>query len=134
MRKIFPLILSILVGVSGYLYFNQDLITKSQIDNILIYNYSDYADNKITPFMKLDTEKRIKMFVKSVNTSEVTDAEISVTDPDFLVEIIDNEKKDVFSLWLDEDTTRAMYKNKESRNFYIITKSNTNKLKTLLFR
>lgn len=134
MRKFFPLILAILVGITGYLYFNQNLLKASQIDSVEIYNYTDYKTKKGTPFMKLETDKLISMFVRTVNSSEITMRELSVTEPDFLIEVISKGKKDIFSLWLGEDTTRGMYENKENKSFYIITKSSTNKLKTLLFR
>lgn len=134
MRKFFPLILAFLVGITGYLYFNHSLLKAYQIESVQIYNYTDYANKSATPLMKLETDKLISMFVRTVNSSEITDRELSVTEPDFLIEVISKGNKDIFSLWLSEDTTRGMYTNKKSRNFYIITKSSTNKLKTLLFR
>lgn len=134
MRKIFPIILAIIVSILGYLYFNQGFISASQIDSVDVYHYKDSEDKKASPLMKLDSKKLIKIFAETVNSSEITDAELSVTDPDFLIEVVEKGNKNVFTLWINEDTNRAMYKNKKSRKFYIITKSSTIKLKTLLFR
>ncbi len=60
---------------------------------------------------------------------------MDITEPNYVLDVINSKgEKQVFSLWINENTTSAMYQKKNDTNFYIVSKENTNKLKTLIFR
>ena len=135
MRKIFPLLIAIAVGLSGFLYFKEDVLINSKIDKIFIYTNEEYKTKKPSPFIKLEEDNPIDIVVDTINSSHNAKGEIEVTEPNYVLDVIDSkDEKQVFSLWLNENTTSAMYQRKKGVNFYIVSKKDTNKLKTLIFR
>lgn len=135
MRKFFPLILAIAIGLGGYFYFNQDELIKSKIDEIFIYVNEDYKSKKPSPFIKLEKENPINIVVDTINSSNNNKSDMDITEPNYVLDVINSKgEKQVFSLWINENTTSAMYQKKNDTNFYIVSKENTNKLNTLIFR
>lgn len=137
MKKFFPLILAIVIGLSGYLYFNQKVLPTSGVEQVAIYNSDDYKSKNPSPFMKLEKQKPIDTVVKTINSSESVSRELGTTPHNYVVDIIySKNKKETFFLWINEDTSSAMYKNKNKDDsvFHIVSKEDTNRLNTLIFR
>lgn len=137
MKKFFPLLLAIAVGLGGYLYFNQKIVSTSGIEQINIYHNDDYNDKNLSPFIKLEKQKFIKIVINTINSAETTDREMNSTPQNLVLDIVySKDKKETFWLWLNENTTSAMYtkQNKDDMSFHILSKKDTNKLKTLIFR
>lgn len=135
MRKFLPLILAILIGLSGYLYFNQKVLSASGIEQVYIYNNDDYKSKNPSPFMKLEQQSLIDTVVKTINSSESVNRELSTTPPNYVFDIIySKNKKETFYLWINEDTSSAMYKNKDDSTVHIVSKEDTNRLNTLVIR
>ncbi len=135
MKKLFPLILAIAIGLGGYLYFNQSVLPKSKVDKVLFYDTTEYKKKKPSPIIKLEKKDPINIVVKTINSSHNIEKDTGVTDHNYVLEMIySKDKKQVFYLWLNEDTTSAMFQNKEDVAFHIVSKDDTNKLKTLMFR
>lgn len=135
MKRFFPLILAITIGLSGYLYFNQKVITKYGIEKVIIYTSDEYKAKKPSPSIKLEKQNLIDIIVDTINSSETLDREINVNDANYVLDVIySKDKKETFFLWINENTTSAMYQNKSEVNFHIVSKEDTIKLKTLIFR
>ena len=135
MRKIFPLLIAIAVGLGGFLYFKQDVLINSKIDKIFIYTNEEYKTKKPSPFIKLEKDNPIDIVVDTINSSHNTKREMDVTEPNYVLDLLNSkDEKQVFSLWINENTTSAMYQREKGVNFYIVSKKDTNKLKTLIFR
>lgn len=135
MRKILPLLLAIAVGLGGFLYFKQDVLVDSKIENIMIYTTEEYKSKKPSPFIKLEKVNPINIVVETINSSHNTKRKIDLTASNYTLDLVDSDKRiETFFLWINENTTSAMYQNKNSDNFYIVSKEDTNKLKTLIFR
>ncbi len=136
MKKFFPLLLAIAVGLSGYLYFNQKVLSTSGIEQVHIYTKDDYNSKKPYPFIKLEEQNLIDIVVSTINSAEITNREMSATSPNYVLDIIySKNKKETFLLWLNEDTTSAMYKNKNKDALvHIASKKDTGRLNTLIFR
>lgn len=135
MRKILPLLLAIAVGLGGFLYFKPDVLVNSKIENIFIYTSEEYKSKKPSPFIKLEKANPINIVVETINSSHNIKRKVDVTASNYTLDLVDSDKKmQTFFLWINENTTSAMYQNKNSDNFYIVSKEDTNKLKTLIFR
>lgn len=135
MKKIFPLLLAIAIGLSGYLYFNQNILTSRGIEKVFIYSHDEYKEKKPLPFIKVEKQNLINIVIDTINSSQDIDRELSVTEYHYVLDIIYEENnKETFYLWINEDTNNAMYQNKNDLSFHVITQDDTNKLKTLIFR
>ncbi len=135
MKKFFPLILAISVGLGGYFYFNLPVVSEMNIKNVYVYNYDTYKDKNPTPFIRVEEKKLMDIIVETINSSKSTKREISVTNPNYVLDVRYSEDKiKTFHLWLTESTKIGMYKNKEDNRFLILSEKDTNKLKTLMFR
>ena len=137
MKKFFPLILAVVIGLGGYLYFNQKVIPSSGVEQVYIYENDNYKPKNPSPFIKLEKKKPIKTVVHMINDSESVDREINTTPQHYVVEIIySKNKKETFLLWLNKETSSAMFKNKNSdkNTFHIVSKEDTNRLKAIIFR
>ena len=88
------------------------------------------------PFIKLEEQNLIDIVVSTINSAEITNREMSATSPNYVLDIIySKNKKETFLLWLNEDTTSAMYKNKNKDALvHIASKKDTGRLNTLIFR
>ena len=121
MKKFFPLILALVVGIGGYFYFNHNEISEIGIKSIYVYSYDTYKDKNPSPFIKLEKKDLVNIVIETINSSKSTKREISVTNPNYVLDIrYDKNKKRTLHLWLNEDTTIGMYKNKDSNNRYMI--------------
>lgn len=135
MRKFFPLILAIAIGLGGYFYFNPKVIATSKVDKVVIYTYDEYKSKKPLPFIKLDKSKRINTVLDTINNSEDVGKNLGLSNANYILDIIYLDKsKETFFLWLNENTNNAMYQNKRDKSFYILSTEDTNGLKTLIFR
>lgn len=135
MKKFFPLILALVVGLGGFFYFNQKEVTPSKVDKIYIYDYKEYKNKKPSPFIKVEKKEAIKIVVDTINSSKSTNREISIAEANYVLDVIYSKgKKEVFNLWINENTTSAMYQVKDSGDFLILSDQDTSRLKTLIFR
>lgn len=135
MRRFFPLILAIAIGLGGYFYFNQKVIATSKVDTVFLYTYDDYKSKKPSPFVKLDKTKRINTVLDTINNSTDVGKNLDVSTAGYVLDINYLDKsKETFFLWLNENTNNAMYQNKKDKSFYVLSKEDTNGLKTLIFR
>lgn len=135
MKKFFPLILAIAVGLGGFFYFNHNEISQFGIEKVYIYNYNEYKDKNPSPFVKIEKKTLVDIVVETINSSNNIKKEINIANPNYVLDVLySNNKKKTFHLWLNENTTIGMYKNKNSNRFLILSKEDTNKLKTLMFR
>lgn len=135
MNKFLPLILALAVGLGGYIYFNPKVLTGSGIEKVYIYNHDDYKTKKPLPFIKLEKQNLIDIVINTINSSHMTEAELSVTESNYVLDMFyKKDEKETFYLWLNKDTKNAMYQDKNDVGFHIITEDDTSKLKTLIFR
>lgn len=135
MKKLFPLILALAIGLGGYLYFNPKVLTSSGIEKVYIYTHKDYKTKKPLPFIKLEKQNLIDIVVNTINSSHSIDKELSVAESNYVLDIFyKKDDKQTFYLWLNQDTKNAMYQNKNDVGFHVITEDDTSKLKTLIFR
>lgn len=135
MRKCFPLIFAIFVGLGGFIYFNHNEISQFGVRNVHIYNYDEYKDRNPSPFVKIEKKNLIDIVVDTVNSSNATKKNISIANPNYALDVIySKDKKETLYLWLNENTTVGMYQNKDSNRFLVLSKEDTTRLKTLMFR
>lgn len=135
MKKFFPLILAITVGLGGFFYFNHNEISQFDVKNVYIYNYDEYKDKNPSPFVKLEKKNLIDIVVETINSSNNTKRELNMANPNYVLDVLySKNKKKTFHLWLNENTTIGMYKNRDNNHFLILSKEDTTRLKTLMFR
>lgn len=136
MRKFFPLILAMAVGLGGYFYFNHDQIYPIGAKKIYVYDFKDYKGKKPSPLIKIEEKNLVSTVSEAVKSSSaVTGKEVSLTNPNYILEIrYQKDKIKIFELWLSENTTSGMIKDNSDNNFSVLSKEGTNKLKTLIFR
>lgn len=135
MKRILPLVIAIIVGLGGFLYFNEKTISTSNIESIFIYSQEEYISKKPTPLIKLQDKKPVDTVVNTIVSSQDTNRKVNINEPDYVIDInYTKDEKKVFLLWINENTSSAMFQNKNTLDFYIASKKCTTSLKTLIFR